>query len=349
MSLKSSLSLVSSLPDLPVSRPTLQLTRSPFSEDPSAPAFHVVVPSLPGYLYSSPPPSNEPGVGDFVGYVRLLNALMRGLGYDRYASQGGDWGSPHARVLGALHAEKDGTGCQAVHLNFCPVSPSGLTKFLRSTLPSSALLSLAKMVYDQDTFNMIQKATHFEGQAAYYTVQKLRPAQLSYGLIDSPVGILGWLGFFFELATQGKPDHPTLNIPDLLETATLFHMTRSIGTSFLPYTINPYLPDIHADPAYRLAVPLAYSDFPDEIVNTSKTFVDRTTYNGTHWIAKATKGGHFAALEEPSVFVSHLRNAFSPKGKWAGHETDGIKTSKIVGGLWDHVREQQARSSGSKL
>lgn len=80
--------------------------------DAAEPAFHVVIPSLPGFGFSSPPPNAKPGTGDYRGYSKLLDALMRGLGYDRYAAQGGDWGSPHVRALAAHHATKDGKGCR---------------------------------------------------------------------------------------------------------------------------------------------------------------------------------------------------------------------------------------------
>lgn len=79
---------------------------------PKAQAFDLVIPSLPGFLFSHPPPSRSRGVGDVRGYARILDALMRGLGYERYAAQGGDWGSVVARCLGALRSEKDGTGCR---------------------------------------------------------------------------------------------------------------------------------------------------------------------------------------------------------------------------------------------
>ncbi|PWN49406.1 epoxide hydrolase [Violaceomyces palustris] len=319
-------------------------------EDPSLPAFHVVVPSLPGFLFSSPPPNKDPGVGDFVGYSRILNALMRGLGYDRYASSAGDWGSPHARCLGANHySEKDGTGCRAVHLNFCPVSPSGVTKLLRNVLPYTVLEGLAKWVYDKEHVQMIQKAQIYEDQMAYYIVQKLRPVQLSYGLVDSPVGILGWLGYFYDILTEFKPGHPTLNLDSALETITLFHMTKSIGTSFLPYTVNPYLPDIHASAEMRLKVPLAYSDFPEEIVNVPLDYVQKTVHGKVRWMAKSNKGGHFAALEEPKIYINHLRNAFSKGGKIKSDDAkhfQGVRQVCLEGGVWDEVRKEQERAGG---
>lgn len=98
------------------------------TEDPSDPAFHVVIPSLPGFVWSSPPPSGKHYIGDLFGYARILNALMFGLGYGQggagscwsgYAVQGTDWGSFHARVLANL----PGTAAKAVHLNFLPPPP----------------------------------------------------------------------------------------------------------------------------------------------------------------------------------------------------------------------------------
>lgn len=113
--------------------------------DPSDPAFHVVVPSLPGYLFSSAPPTRQHLIGDVDGYCRIMNALMIGLGYggepasqacaasiparktstpsawEGYAVQGGDWGSAHARVLSNIKGSK----VRAVHLNFCPARPTG--------------------------------------------------------------------------------------------------------------------------------------------------------------------------------------------------------------------------------
>ncbi|KAJ1601857.1 hypothetical protein NDA14_007132 [Ustilago hordei] len=312
--------------------------------DKDTPAFHVVVPSLPGFLHSTPPPNKQ--VGNVRGYSRILDALMRRLGYDQYASQGGDWGSPHARALGAFHSHKDGTGCRAVHLNFCPVAAKGLSKFMLHNLPVKVTLGIAKLVYGQEYLVMAAKGMYFEQNRAYYDVQRTRPVQLLYGLVDSPVGLLGWLGNIYDTLAERRPNHPRLNMDACLEIATLFWFTSSIGTSFIPYTNNTFLPEIHGAPEYKLPVPLGYSDFPDELVNTPKFVVDATTTSGkTRWIAKSSVGGHFAAHEEPTIFVSHLRNAFAKGGKWKGHESEGIESPQIAGGLWDEVRDQQARAS----
>ncbi len=313
--------------------------------DKDAPAFHVVVPSLPGFMYSTPPPSSAKGVGEVRGYTRILDALMRGLGYDKYAAQGGDWGSPHARLLGALHSHKDGTGCRAVHLNFCPVAPKGISKFMMLSFPVKVTLGIAKLLYGDEYFMMAAKGMFFESNRAYYEVQSKRAVQLQYGLVDSPVGLLGWVGNIYETLCTRRENHPRLNMSSCVELVTLFWFTRSIGTSFIPYTTNPYLPEIHGDPAFKLSVPLGYSNFPDELVCPPKFVVDATTTSGkTRWVAKSPIGGHFAAHEEPEIFVNHLRHAFAKGGKYKGHE-EGIQEPQIAGGLWDEVRDQEARAS----
>lgn len=115
-------------------RVTVLISTFRLVERPEDPAFHVVIPSLPGFLFSQPPPTRTHMIGDIYGYCRVMNALMIHLGYgdsgsassdspwSGYAVQGGDWGSAHARVI----ANIPGSRVKAVHLNFCPARPSGL-------------------------------------------------------------------------------------------------------------------------------------------------------------------------------------------------------------------------------
>lgn len=132
--------------------------------DPDLPAFHVVVPSLPGYCWSSPPPSRATSGVD--SYSRILNALMFGLGYSKYATNGGDWGSPHSRVLGAKFSFEDGSGCRAVHLNFCPCGPAenAFTKLAR-LLPNSVLLSLASWTLSEEARLSLSKSLAFSSES----------------------------------------------------------------------------------------------------------------------------------------------------------------------------------------
>ncbi|PWN39424.1 alpha/beta-hydrolase [Ceraceosorus guamensis] len=321
-----------------------------FPSSSNDPAFHLIIPSLPGFAYSSAPPSSTSGTGDYLGYSRLLDSLMRGLGYDRYAAQGGDWGSAHVRALGSRFHKQDGTGCRAVHFNFMPVSPSPGIK-LAQQLPDWILTRVVPWLYDQEHCRMIAKANYFEANLVYYKVQCERFAQLSYGLLDSPSGLASWIGAFFGislletypfLSKLCPPIHPESveSAPSggktdeaLLKTLCLYWFTKTSGTAMIPYAANPYLPDIHRDSKNYLEVPTGYSDYPWEIVNTPFVWAKKNA--NIIWHARALKGGHFAAIEEPDIFVQHLKRAFAPGG--GGKE---LPEDTIVKGLWDEERKK---------
>ncbi len=170
---------------------------------------------------------------------------------------------------------------------------------------------------------------------AYYYMQRWRPAQLSNGLIDSPLALLSYLGWFyqFRLPPLNRGNGTTLNVNSMLEIVTLFWLTSSIGTSFLPYTLNDLLFNIVMDPKERIKQPFGYSGFPEEIVLCPTSWIAAT--GDLRWNAKATIGGHFAALEVPQIFTEHLRTAFSKGGKRESRE-GGIKEMDVLkGGLWD--------------
>ncbi|KAL8280072.1 hypothetical protein RQP46_007653 [Phenoliferia psychrophenolica] len=217
-------------------------------------AFHVVVPSMPGFTFSDPPRTSKWRMDDT---ARVFDKLMTGLGYSSYAAQGGDWGSITARCLGALHP----THCLAVHLNFCPATGPGFGL----TPPRKVVEWLPRFILSD-----VEKMVPFIDQAA---------------------------------KTQSSP---TLTRNTLFSTCTLYYLTGCIGTSFLPYTLNPYFPTFLRDPKYFLPN-FAMSVFPFEIAITPERFVARTGVLG--WFKEAKDGGHFAATDNPVEFVSHLREA----------------------------------------
>lgn len=240
------------------------------------PAFHVVVPSLPGFCYSKGPPSRSAGIGDVDGYCRILDTLMYSvLGYKSYVAQGGDWGSVHARALGAKFARPDGvSGCRSVHLNFSPIVPK--LAWAVATLPQW-VTSPALPYLPGDVGRNLRKMYGFQQGMAYYWIQRYRPAQAAVGLLDSPIGLLGWVSF----AWAGNMNAtPTFTTEALLSLCTLYFVTRCIGTSFLCYHNNELLTDIHGDPAYRVGprggATLGYSDFPKEIINASHSWLKST-------------------------------------------------------------------------
>lgn len=322
-------------------------------EDPKQQAFHVVVPSLPGFTFSSGPPVKTHEIGDVDGYCRLLDALMRGLGYDRYATQGGDWGSVHARVLASRFARPDGSGCRACHLNFLPILPGGkYAGGVLMLLPEWVSHKLADYTMGNDEKKAIRKALLYNNHGStYYKIQRDRPSQIGFGFIDSPVAILGYLAEFTkglgisvgeeveqaEPDTLGKEAPPSpgrdigggfmpeklgkkggLDVDWLLHETFLYYITKSAATSFLPYAINqPFLVYI-LESKYTIHVPLGYSGFPNEIIDLplawARNAAKTNSAKGVTWFARSPTGGHLASTEKPDIFVHHLRAAFAPKG-----------------------------------
>lgn len=230
-----------------------------------------------------------------------------------------------------------------------PVAPKAGTK-LALLMPEWLLDAVIPWVYDAEHRRMIARARYFEANHVYYLVQRDRAPQLSFGLIDSPVGLASWIGFFFgikltdhvgEIAAMAPPlpaaslaSTPSGGADDsaLLDTLTLYWLTGTAGTAMLPYANNPYMPEIHRDAQNYISVPTGYSDFPWELVNTPYAW-GKPTANIVWW-AKAPRGGHFAAVEEPELFVQHLRRAFSAGGGGKEDEEDIIQA-----GLWDAERK----------
>ncbi|GAA6043257.1 hypothetical protein JCM8097_008490 [Rhodosporidiobolus ruineniae] len=275
----------------------LPLLTSPTNAE--EPAFHVVVPSMPGYAWSSPPKTAKWGMPDA---ARVYDKLMTGLGYESYVAQGGDWGSVTARCLGALHPEN----CKAVHLNFCPVgAPPPFSWFNPRTLLDWMPRFL---VSDLQRARAERALAYLERGSSYYAMQQNTPRTPAYGLNDSPIGLLAWIGekMIPGIDKASKASNPTLTRDSLYLTVSLYWFTGSIGTSFLPYALNPHLTHFLSSPTYHLPN-FALSNFPNEIFVPQERDAART--GNLRWCKEAEEGGHFAALERPEIFVRHLREA----------------------------------------
>lgn len=224
------------------------LTAPPAGEQ----AFHVVVPSMPGFGYSSAPPNAQ---FTMVNTAALFNDLMTGLGYDRYAAAGGDWGSITARLLGSVHAAH----CRAVHLNFLPASAPGLLSYI----PTKTLLRLLPswLISAVDKERAEKAIDYLERGSAYYAMQAFTPRTPAYGLNDSPIGLLAWIGekvchpfavradrqmgwSVLEIEAAGLKG-ASLTRNAIYSTVTLYWLTSTIGTSFLPvrWSPSPHLTD----------------------------------------------------------------------------------------------------------
>ncbi|GAA5898043.1 hypothetical protein JCM8208_000141 [Rhodotorula glutinis] len=268
-------------------------------ESSDAQAFHVVVASQPGFTFSSPPKTAKWGMEDT---ARVFDKLMTGLGYETYVAQGGDWGSITARCLGALHKEH----CIAVHLNFCPVPPPfPLNQFN----PRVLLNWMPRFVLpDAQRAKIERGVAYLEKGSSYYAMQQLTPRTPAYGLNDSPIGLLAWIGEKMVPGIQAasKFPNPTLDHDALYTTLSLYWFTGSIGSSFLPYALNPHFSTFLTSPKYHLPN-FALSSFPNELF--CPTPKDAARSGTLRWFKEADDGGHFAALEKPEVFVEHVREA----------------------------------------
>ncbi|GAA5957473.1 hypothetical protein JCM3765_001154 [Sporobolomyces pararoseus] len=264
-----------------------------------AQAFHVVVPSMPGYSFSSPPKTSKWQMNDT---ARIFDKLMVGLGYDSYIAQGGDWGSVCARLLGSVHKDH----CKGVHLNFCPVPTPAILSWIN---PHTLLEWLPEFIVSKKEYQRKKHAlSYLENGSSYYLMQNKTPRTPAYALNDSPIGLLAWIGekmipYIDHATTQ---PNPTLTRDALFETLSLYWFTHSIGTSFLPYALNPHFGTFIVNPDYYLPN-MALSDFPGEIIIATEKEVKKTA--NCVWRKESDDGGHFAALEKPIVFTEHVREA----------------------------------------
>jgi epoxide hydrolase len=247
----------------------------------TARGFDVVCPSLPGYGFSGKPTSTGWGVGRI---AQAWETLMGRLGYERYGAQGGDWGASVTTQIG-----RNGGRCAAIHLNM-PIArpPDDLTN---PTEEERAALAGVDHYRKRDSGYMKQQST--------------RPQTLGYGLVDSPVGQLAWIveKFWSWMDCDGHPEN-VLHRDELLDNVMLYWTTSSAASSARLYweSFNSF----GGGDAVR--VPTGVASFPKEILRAPRSWCE-DHYNITHWTAMP-RGGHFAAFEQPGLFVDDVSAFF---------------------------------------
>lgn len=248
------------------------------------PAFHVVAPSLPGFGFSGKP--SETGWG--VPKIAIAWAeLMTRLGYTEWVAQGGDWGSAVTTAIGAIKPE----GCLGIHLNM----PIGRPLPEDMTDPSPAeLKALAALQHYQDW------------DSGYSTQQRTRPQTVGYGLLDSPVGLAGWIleKMWAWTDNSGSP-YDALSKDQILDNVMLYWLPGTAASSARLYweSFGSFAP-------VEVTLPTAVSAYPKEILPTPRKWAERSFKNLVHW-GDMEKGGHFAAWERPAEFIAELRTAFA--------------------------------------
>ena len=250
-----------------------------------ADAFHVVVPSLPGFGFSDAP--TAPGVSSRQ-IAGLWAELMGGLGYERFGAQGGDIGAGVSTWLGLDHPER----VLGLHLNYIPGSyrpPQGEPP----TAEEGAFLE--------------RVAAWNQEEGGYGHLQGTRPQTLAYGLSDSPVGLAAWIAEKFQAWTDR--DGQGVSTEALLTNIALYWFTNTIGSSVRLYRENRLQP-VQFGPGERVRPPLSVALFPRELPMPPRSWVERV-YDVRRW-TKVPRGGHFAAMEEPELLAADIRAAFRP-------------------------------------
>jgi pimeloyl-ACP methyl ester carboxylesterase len=262
-------------------------------------AFDVVIPSMPGYGFSSKP--TEAGWGpDRI--ARAWGELMKRLGYTRYVAQGGDWGAQVANALG----RQAPAGLLGIHTNMPSTVPADIAKALNDGTPAPAGLSdKEKAAFDS------LKAFYSDG-LGYALMMHTRPQTVGYGVADSPVGLAAWMlvhSGFKKWTAPGAAESP-LSKDEVLDEITLYWLTNTGPSSGRLYWENnkAFFNAVDQKTA-EITLPVAITVFPDEIYRAPETWA-RRAYRNLIYFHEVDRGGHFAAWEQPELFSTELRAAF---------------------------------------
>lgn len=247
-------------------------------------AFHLVLPSLPGYGWSAKP--SAPGTGvDRI--AEMWDKLMVRLGYDSYVAQGGDWG---AAVTTAIGSQALGH-VQAIHTNMPIARPT----------PEQATDTGA------DTVRALSAAQHYDRwDSGYSKQQSTRPQTLGYALVDSPAGQCGWIAekMWAWTDNDGHPES-SLTRDEILDNISIYWFTATAASSG-----RLYWESFANFTATEVDVPTGCSIFPGEILRTPLAWAKNRYHDIRYW-NEPDRGGHFAAWEVPDIFVNELRAAFA--------------------------------------
>ncbi|WP_411112711.1 epoxide hydrolase family protein [Streptomyces sp. 029-5] len=253
-------------------------------ENADAPAFHVVVPSLPGFGYSDKPATTGWGIEKIAA---AWVELMARLGYGEFVAHGGDWGGVITTILGGRFPEH----VLGIHTTTAQ-APPGLT---------TDGLTAAEREWTEETRDF------WRLRAAYAKQQATRPQTIGYSLVDSPVGLLAWiLDKFAEWTDTEDSPFETISRDSVLDDVTLYWLTRTGASAARIY----YESHNSLDPGLRVDVPSAISVYPRDIEKCPRAWAQERYRQIVRWRSPET-GGHFPSLEVPGYFVRDLREGLA--------------------------------------
>lgn len=251
-------------------------------------AFDVVLPSLPGYGFSSQPRVQGTGPPEI---ARAYAKLMNELGYHEFFAQGGDWG---AYVVSSL-AHQFPDNVRAIHLNYVP----------------SPLAQISSISAEEAEFKGI-KDDWLSKEGGYSHIHATKPLSIASGLNDSPAGLAAWIYEKFHTWTDRKNAAKTLSLDDILTNISIYWFTGTIYSSIRLYLEARKLQDIPGSSEYIIKPATGVSVFPGELPLPPRSWV-KNKYNLVYW-NEVSKGGHFAAMEQPELLAEELRHFFAQKG-----------------------------------
>ena len=259
-------------------------------------AFHLVLPSLPGYGLSGEPAE----IGwDLGRTARAWAELMRRLGYTRYVAQGGDVGAGVTDAMGRQGPE----GLIGIHTNL-------LVPALGGSMPTET---------DEERAAAAQIATFGQSGNGYFVEMATRPQTIGYALLDSPIALAAWMidhdtDAYNKIARAFVDGRPSGNLTrdNVLDNITLYWLSGTGASAARSYweAYGADAPAAGAKPLPAPTIPFGFTTFPGEIWRTPRSWVD-ASYPNVSYFNEVDKGGHFAAWEEPQIFASEMRAAFT--------------------------------------
>ena len=263
-------------------------------------AFHVVIPSLPGYGFSAKPKEvgwNPPRI------AKAWAVLMQRLGYTKYVAQGGDWGN----AVTELMAVQEPPGLLGIHTNMAATVPADIAKALAAGGPAPASLS-------DDEKRAYGQLDDFYKNGLGYAIEMNNRPQTLYGIVDSPVGLAAWMldhdiRSYQMIARSFDGAKEGLTPDDVLDNVTLYWLTNTAISSARLYWDNAHFPSGGFFDPRGIKIPVAVSAFPDEIYQAPQSWAEKAYPKLIHY-NRLPKGGHFAAWEQPELMTAELRASF---------------------------------------